>query len=140
MQTFLELQAIEPMLEVQMRLDLLGDPRGQVCIAHQWFPLQTQYQVMVSAAQAFDLVVLHHDKTYQEPYERAIVIIELTIGIWRMTDAHNHLVTYQNDRGPNLHTRYLGFNGEWRLNIDRAFWLWHHHHTGQGMLICPVKQ
>jgi hypothetical protein len=139
MLTFSELQATDPTVVVTMSLDLLGDPRGEVRIAGHGHDLQSQYQTRVSALEPFDILVRHCDKTYREPHEVAIVIRELTISTWHMTDAHNHLAVYTNDRGPDLHTRYLGFNGEWKLNIDQPFWTWHHDHTGQGMFIYPVN-
>jgi len=139
MRNFSELQATKPTLVVTMQLDLVGDPQGEITIAGCIHPLAQQCHTTVSAQESFEIHVRHTNKTYQEPHEVAIVIRELTISTWRMTDAHNHLAAYSNDRGPDLYTRYLGFNGEWQLNIDQPFWLWHHEHTGQGMLIRPVN-
>lgn len=139
MLTFCDLLVTEATVKIQIDLELLGSPKGQICIGTRSWPLDTRITHDQSATDAFVITVSHTHKTYQEPYEVAVVIRDVSIGPWQMTPAHNHLGHYTNDRDAHPNTRYLGFNGEWRLEIDQPFWLWHHHNTGQGMLISPVK-
>lgn len=140
MLTFSDLRATEATLEVTVHLELLGDPQGHVRIGHYRGALKSLSQITIDARDAFDIIVAIYSKTYQEPHEVAVMIQDISIGVWHMTDAYNHLAHYQNDRDGHPHARYLGFNGEWRLSIDQPFWLWHHHNTGQGMLIQPVRR
>lgn len=140
MLTFSELRATDPTLEVTVCLELVGDPQGHVLIGHHRGALNSLSRTTIDARDAFDITVIMCGKTYQEPHEVAVIIRDISIGAWHMTDAYNHLAHYQNDRNGHPHARYLGFNGEWRLRVDQPFWLWHHHMTGQGMLIQPVRQ
>ena len=136
---FSDLRAIDPHLTVSLRLTLLGEPQGEIQIGSWRCALTDHAHHPVSALEPFEISVTLCAKTYQEPHEVAVVIDSIAIGPWHMTDAYNHLAHYQNDRDGHPHARYLGFNGVWRLEIDQPFWLWHHDHTGQGMLIQPVK-
>jgi hypothetical protein len=136
---FSDLRDTDPQLTVSLRLTLVGEPQGEIQIGSWRCALTDHVQHAVSMLEPLVIAVILRDKTYQENHEVAVVIDTIEIGSWHMTDAYNHLACYQNDRDGHPHARYLGFNGVWRLEIDQPFWLWHHDHTGQGMLIQPVK-
>lgn len=79
------------------------------------------------------------DKKYDQNLETALIIDELTIDGMEIIPNYVHLATYHNERGLELFTNYLGFNGSWVLDINEPFYQWRHRVTGQGWLLEPSR-
>jgi hypothetical protein len=89
----------------------------------------------LSLTKPFDIEISMFDKRYSNEYETALVIDSITIDNFDVIPKFTHLAKYTNDHDYQGATSYLGFNGTWRLSIDRPFYQWQHQATNQGWLL-----
>ena len=78
-------------------------------------------------------------KQYDQYRETAVIIDQLAIDGFDIIPTWTQLATYHNDHDSRGPTAYLGFNGTWRLQIDRPFYQWRHAVTGLGWLLAPTS-
>ena len=76
-------------------------------------------------------------KKYSALKESAIIVEDISIDDIKLIPTFSHHVVYKNDHNKPITTNYLGYNGEWSININEPFYNWYHTATGQGMLIRP---
>ena len=141
MKTFLDLQAIELTLEVKLVLVPVGQPQISVNIGQHNLITQltdtatiTQH-IDLTSAFAIDIALL--EKDYNATVETAVIIQSLSIDNFEIVPGRTHLARYTNDHDYADPTNYLGFVGNWRLEIDCAFYQWQHQITNQGWLLVP---
>jgi len=90
--------------------------------------------------ETIDIEIRMSGKKYSQSSETAILIDHLIIDGFDLIPRCVHLSHYINDHGVDTMTSYLGYNGSWRIKIDRPFYQWKHIHTGQGWLLTPIIQ
>lgn len=91
----------------------------------------------VSIHTPFEVEITMSNKQYSAEKETAVVVETLLIDGWNLVPDYTHLVEYVNDHNNSDCTNYLGFNGIWRLDVDKPFYQWIHQVTGQGWLLSP---
>ena len=146
MQTLYDLTATlaKTSVTVRMTLELVGSPRYKIRIN------DTVYEHLVSndkkqaslvvdcpLREPIKIVVTLYGKSYQEDSQSALIIHSLNLDGFEIVPGWTQLADYQNDRGANAPTNYLGFNGHWTLTIPEPFYIWRHRITGQGWLLNP---
>ena len=77
------------------------------------------------------------NKIYGETHDTAIMLRQISIDGFDIIPAWTQLAEYVNDHHNTDPTSYLGFNGEWKLEIPKPFYQWRHQITGQGWLLHP---
>jgi hypothetical protein len=77
------------------------------------------------------------DKKYSAEHETAVIIQSINIDGIELIPKHVNKSVYINDHDHTQPTNYMGFNGVWRLDIDRPFYQWLHVATAQGWLLEP---
>lgn len=98
----------------------------QIQLTH-WFPLQS----------VFDIKIHLQNKNDIDDCTTGVIISDLTVDGNNLVPNWTHLAHYTNDRGFHGPAAHLGFNGVWKLCIDRPFYQWWHINTGQGWLLEP---
>ena len=143
MKKFSDLLDIDPELTLAMELTPVGDgppPEIDIVIgARRYSTVLYQDHSIQQALPLLDpvRVEIHlRNKIYSEQRETAVIIRSFSI------DGHDimpylDIAVYQNDHGWTGTTNYLGFNGCWRWQLDRAFYQWWHVASGQGWLLEP---
>lgn len=139
MPKFCDLLDIDSRICCHVRTKTLGGALGHVMINNQRWDLDLDIQHWCDVLAPIKIQVHHHSKTHLESHEVAVVIDLIQIDHWVMQQQHDHLAQLITDTNRMIHARYLGENGVWTLDVDGPFWLWHHRHTHQGMLIQPAK-
>jgi hypothetical protein len=141
MKTFLDLQATELALDVELVLVPVGQPKITVNIGHN--TLTTQLTDTITITKRIDLTktfaigIALLEKNYNDVNETAVIIQSLKIDNFEIVPVWTHLARYVNDHDYVDPTNYLGFVGVWRLEIDCAFYQWQHRVTNQGWLLTP---
>jgi hypothetical protein len=141
MKTFLDLQATDLTLKVELVLVPVGQPQVSVNIGQHSLTKQLTDTITITnhmnltSAFAIDIALL--EKNYNDPNETAVMIQSLTIDDFEIVPSRTHLAHYINDHDYADPTNYLGFVGIWRLEIDCAFYQWRHKSTNQGWLLKP---
>jgi hypothetical protein len=79
------------------------------------------------------------NKIYGLNPDTAVVLNQISIDRFDIIPAWTQLAEYVNDHDNTDPTSYLGFNGEWKLEISEPFYQWRHQVTGQGWLLRPSK-
>jgi hypothetical protein len=146
MKNFSDLLAIDPRLPVTMILSPITDngaPRVVVTINERILYDRVMYQTEtlvaeVALLQPIDIRICMTDKIYCAEKETAVIIQSISIDGFEIVPGWTHLATYDNDHQRSDPTAYLGFNGCWRLPVDRPFYNWHHQITGLGWLLEPT--
>jgi hypothetical protein len=85
----------------------------------------------------FDIEIHLQNKNDYADCTTAAVITQLALDNHQLIPNWTHLSQYSNDRGYQQPTTHLGFNGIWKLSIDKPFYQWWHINTGQGRLLEP---
>jgi hypothetical protein len=145
MQNFYELTDIDPKITIVIKLRSLtnnGVPRASVRINNvSLFDNDLAESVAIThqidLLSKFELVVSMSGKQYNAERETAVIIDSVTIDDFNIVPQWTNLIEYRNERNLPGATSYLGFNGDWILNIDQPFYQWRHHVTGQGWLLEP---
>jgi hypothetical protein len=77
------------------------------------------------------------DKKYSSEHETALVIKSINFDGFELVPVYISRAIYINDHNYEQPTNYMGFNGCWKLDIDRPFYQWLHGATNQGWLLKP---
>ena len=141
MKTFLDLQATELALEVELVLVPVGQPQITVNIGQHNMTTQLTHAITIAKridlTEAFAIDIALLEKNYNDPNETAVIIQSLSIDDFEIVPVWTHLAQYVNDHDYVDPTNYLGFVGVWQLEIDCAFYQWQHRVTNQGWLLTP---
>ena len=142
MKNFSDLLATDPQLDLDISVDPIGSPYTEI-----WINQNLMYQGQLSGTldistklpllSAFSISVKLKNKIYLSDSETAIVLNKISIDGFDIIPAWTHLACYSNDYDICGPTSYMGFNGEWQLEITQPFYQWRHQVTGQGWLLCP---
>jgi hypothetical protein len=77
-------------------------------------------------------------KIYSADQETGIKLDRVAIDGFDIVPKWTHLAQYQNDHSMTDPVGYLGYNGNWILDIKEPFYRWRHRVTGQGWLLEPT--
>ena len=134
MNRFSELQAIDQFVNVAVKLTPVGQPHAPgVRVTLNGDQLQHSEQMSTP----IELEIELFGKQYLGGEETAVVVDSVAIDGFEIVPNYTHLVQYTNDHNYTQPTNYIGFNGVWRLVINKPFYRWRHHATGQGWLLEP---
>ena len=141
MKTFLDLQATDLTLKVELILVPVGQPQISVNIGQHRLTKQLTDTITITKhmdlTSEFVIDIALLEKNYNAPAETAVIIQSLSIDNFEIVPLRTHLAHYINDHEYADPTNYLGFVGTWRLEIDCAFYQWRHGVTNQGWLLTP---
>jgi len=148
MKTFSDLLDTDLKVEIKIALGVSVDngiPRCRVRINDEilydgTIDRELSWQCQRELLEPIDIEISMSNKQYDQHRETAVIIKQLTIDEFEIVPGWTHLATYQNDHDRKAPTAYLGFNGTWRLFINRPFYQWRHEVTGQGWLLTPAIQ
>ena len=98
-----------------------------------------EHQFDIPLLDPIEIEISIKDKQYSEIKETAVLIDSINIDGFEIVPQWTHLAEYHSERGLQGPTSYLGINGSWKLTIDRPFYQWRHHATGQGWLLEPIS-
>jgi hypothetical protein len=134
--------------DLQLDLELVAEPVG-VPDVEIWLNQQLMYQghLLRSITISKQLPLLPEllisvklkNKVYSLKSETAVVVTKLSIDGFDLVPNYTHLAHYANDHAFMKPTSYIGFNGEWKFEVDRPFYQWQHVNTGQGWLFQPCR-
>ena len=140
MKTYSDLQDIDTRLNLVIELAPVGIPTAKIIVNNKQYdypqltsPIIIDEYLPLMALINIDIIL--SDKHYTTEYETAVIIRRLSIDNIELIPEYDYLANYINDHNNTNPTSYLGFNGKWRLTIDRPFYHWLHRHSGQGWLI-----
>ena len=145
MKNFSDLLATDLQLDFALSIEPVGMPDTEIWI-NQQLMYQGQLLDTFSISQQLPLLsdllisVKLKNKTYGLIPDTAIVLKQISIDGFDIIPAWTQLAQYVNDHDINDPTSYLGFNGEWKLEIKQPFYQWRHQVTGQGWLLHPVTE
>ena len=132
--------------DLQLDLELVAEPVG-VPDVEIWLNQQLMYQghllrsITISKQlpllPEFLISVKLKNKVYSSDSETAVVVTKLSIDGFDLVPNYTHLAQYANDHDFKQPTSYIGFNGEWKFEVDQPFYQWRHVNTGQGWLFQP---
>ena len=145
MKNFSDLLATDLQLDLSMRVEPVGVPDIEIRINQQ---LVYQGQLLDTFTIARQLPLLDgllisvklKNKIYGSKSDTAIVLNQISIDGFNIVPAWTQLAQYVNDHDNHDPTSYIGFNGEWKLEIPQPFYQWRHQVTGQGWLLHPVTE
>ena len=140
MKTYSDLQDIDTRLNLVIELAPVGIPTAKIIVNNKEYdyPQLTSPIIIDEYLPLMDNInidIILSNKQYTLEYETAVIIKRLSIDNIDLIPKYDYLADYINDHNNNNPTSYLGFNGKWRLTIDRPFYHWLHEHSGQGWLI-----
>ena len=129
-----------------MDLVLIAEPVGRPDV-EIWANQQLIYQGQLSESMTvstqlpllmgLSVLVKLKNKVYSSESETAVVLNKLSVDGFDIIPSFTHLVDYANDHDFKEPTSYIGFNGEWKLEINKPFYQWQHEITSQGWLFQP---
>jgi len=142
MKNFSDLLATDLQLDLAMSIDPVGMPDTEIKINQQ---LVYQGRLLDTFAISKQLPlrdglvisVKLKNKIYELHPDTAIVLTRISVDGFDIIPAWTQLAQYVNDHDIDDPTSYLGFNGEWKLEILQPFYQWRHQVTGQGWLLRP---
>ena len=144
MKNFLDLLATDLDLDLVLSADPVGVPDVEI-----WINQQLIHQGLISAPvdvsvqlpllSGFSIVVKLKNKVYTSESETALMLTKLSVDGFDIIPPFTHLAQYTNDHAFTEPTAYIGFNGEWRLEINKPFYQWQHEITSQGWLFQPCR-
>lgn len=142
MNNFLDLLDIDHTLDIMLHLEPVGSPRVCVTVNLEkiWQGTLTNSTVLMHQLPLMShcqIVVELIDKDYAVDSTSAVVVTQLKIDDFEIVPNWTQMVNYCNDRNYCDPTNYLGYNGQWKLDINQPFYHWHHDVTGQGWLLRP---
>lgn len=82
-----------------------------------------------------ELTIKMQNKKYSQIRETALIVESISIEKINVIPDYSHLTEYENDHEQTISTNYIGYNGTWKLIIDKPFFQWIHHHSGKGILV-----
>jgi hypothetical protein len=144
MKNFSDLLATDLSLDLVLSAEPVGHPDVEIWInqrsIHQGpllYPITVSTQL--SLLSDFSVQVKLKNKVYTSESETAIVLTRLSVDGFDIIPQFTHLAKYVNDHAFTEPTAYIGFNGEWQLEINKPFYQWQHEITSQGWLFRPCK-
>ena len=143
MTVFSELLATEHSLTIKIQLSPIVDNGVPICAVKINNSVEYYAQLLdtitltkqMPLLESVDIEISMFDKKYSDERETAVVIKSILIDEFEIVPYYTYLAEYINDHDYNRATSYLGFNGTWRLTIDRPFYQWQHQATNQGWLL-----
>jgi hypothetical protein len=144
MKNFLDLLATDLHLDLELAVEPVGIPDVEIWINQQRIH-QGQLLEPITVSRRLPLLpgflisVKLKNKVYISESETAVVLNKLSIDRFDIIPRFTHLAQYVNDHNFNKPTSYLGFNGEWRLEVATPFYQWQHEITAQGWLFRPCQ-
>lgn len=147
MKNFLDLLDTNPDIGVAIKLSVIVDngfPGVSIRVNRdvvEYLQLKesVDHKFNVALNDNIEIEISMIDKQYSLDRETAIVIESVSIDGFEIVPAWTHLSQYHSERGLQGPTSYLGINGSWKLSVNRPFYQWRHHVTGQGWLLEPVS-
>ena len=142
MKNFSDLLATDLHLDLVLIAEPVGRPDIEIWVNQQLIhqgQLSDSIKVSTQLPLLIGLLVLVKlkNKVYSSESETAVVLNQLSIDGFDIIPNFTHLAQYHNDHDFTEPTSYIGFNGEWKLEIPQPFYQWHHKVTGQGWLFRP---
>jgi hypothetical protein len=142
MKNFSDLLATDLQLDLVMSMAPVGIPDVEISINQQLVfqgrrrePFTISQQLPLRSG--LSISVRLKNKIYGEIHDTAIMLRQISIDGFDIIPAWTQLAEYVNDHHNTDPTTYLGFNGEWKLEIPEPFYQWRHRVTGQGWLLHP---
>ena len=127
MKNFLDLLATDPHLDLVLTMDPVGIPDAEIWV-NQQLVYQGQLSESITVSKQLPLLpglsisVKLKNKIYGLGPETAIVLKRISIDDFDIIPAWTQLAQYVNDHNIDDPTSYLGFNGEWKLEIIKPFY------------------
>ena len=144
MKNFSDLLATDLHLDLELIVEPVGRPDVEIWVNQQLIH-QEQLSGSITVAKqlpllpGFSLSVKLKNKVYSSESETAVMLTKLSIDGFDVIPNFTHLAQYANDHDFTEPTSYLGFNGEWRLEVTKPFYQWQHDITSQGWLFQPCR-
>ena len=144
MKNFSDLLATDLHLDLALMVEPVGHPDVEIWVNQQLIHQgQLSGSITVSKQlpllREFSVAVKLKNKVYSQESETAVVLHKLSIDGFDIIPQFTHLARYVNDHAFTEPTCYLGFNGEWRLEVTKPFYQWQHETTSQGWLFQPCR-
>jgi hypothetical protein len=144
MKNFSDLLATDLQLDLALIVEPVGIPDVEIWIGKQLihqgpllYPITVSTQLPLLSG--VSVTVKLKNKVYTSESEKAVVLTRLSIDDFDIIPQFTHLAKYVNDHAFTEPTAYIGFNGEWRLEINKPFYQWQHEITSQGWLFQPCR-
>lgn len=134
MKNYSEVLAIDPLINFELKIHTIGNPDFHVYINESCFRDYYLY-LKLDLFQPIKIKIELQNKIYTMTEEKAIIIQSLIMDGIDILPKYDYLGNYDNDKGINQPSSYLGFNGVWTFNIDRPFYLWLHKIENLGWLL-----
>jgi hypothetical protein len=144
MKNFSDLLATDLHLDLVLIVEPVGCPDVEIWVDQQLIH-QGQLSESVKLSKQLPLLpgflisVNLKNKVYSSEFETAVRLTKLSIDGFDIIPNFTHLAQYANDHAFNEPTSYVGFNGEWRLEVTKPFYQWRHEITSQGWLFRPCR-
>lgn len=144
MNNFSDLLATDLHLDLVLIAEPVGYPDVEIWIDQQLIHQGQSSEFITVSKQlpllsGFSIMVKLKNKVYTSESETALVLNNLSIDGFDIIPQFTHLAKYVNDHAFTEPTSYIGFNGEWKLTVDRPFYQWQHEITSQGWLFRPCR-
>lgn len=142
MKNFSDLLATDLHLDFVLIAEPVGRPDVEIWVNQQLI-YQGQLSEPVTVSEQLPLLsgllisVNLKNKVYSSESETAVTLTKLSVDGFDIIPNFTHLAQYTNDHDFTEPTSYVGFNGEWRLEVTKPFYQWQHEITSQGWLFQP---
>jgi hypothetical protein len=142
MNNFSDLLATDLHLDLVLIAEPVGYPDVEIWIDQQLIHQGQSSEFITVSKQlpllsGFSIMVKLKNKVYTSESETALVLNNLSIDGFELIPGFTHLAQYNNDHAFTEPTSYIGFNGEWKLEVNKPFYQWRHEITSQGWLFQP---
>ena len=144
MKNFLDLLATDLHLDLVLIAEPVGRPDVEIWVNQQLIH-QGQLSESITVLKQLPLLseflisVNLKNKVYSSQSESAVILTKLSVDGFDIIPNFTHLAQYTNDHDFKEPTSYIGFNGEWRLEVTKPFYQWQHGITSQGWLFQPSQ-
>jgi hypothetical protein len=142
MKNFLDLLATDLHLDLVLIAEPVGRPDVEIWVNQQLIHQGQLLEPITLSKQlpllpGFLILINLKNKVYSSEFETAVNLTKLSVDGFDIIPGFTQLAQYVNDHAFNEPTSYIGFNGEWRLEVTKPFYQWQHEITGQGWLFQP---
>ena len=142
MKNYSDLLGTDLHLDLVLVLEPVGIPEVEICVNQQLIHQGPTIESIVISTQIpllsqLVISVKLKNKVYKSDQETAIILNKISIDEFDIVPKYTQLAHYINDHNVDSPTSYIGFNGEWKLEIPQPFYQWRHKITGQGWLFHP---
>jgi hypothetical protein len=144
MKNFSDLLATDLYLDFKLTVEPVDTPDTEIWINQKLMyqgclPEPITISEQLPLLSELSVLIKLKNKIYSLDSKSAIVINQLSIDGFNIVPMWTQLATYINDHHADSPTAYLGFNGDWKLEINQPFYQWRHQITGQGWLFHPCR-